>query len=102
MSKDENESVFLDGFLNVPANRLDAVRAALPQHIALMRAERGCISFEVTEDVNQPGRFNVSEIFEDRSAFDAHQSRTKASDWFAVTKGIPREYSVTFGDEAAR
>ncbi len=86
----------------MPADRLDAVRAALPQHIALTRAEKGCISFVVTEDVNQPGRFNVSEIFEDRSAFDAHQNRTKASDWFAVTKGIPREYSVTFSDEAAQ
>ncbi len=102
MSKVENARVFLNGFLNVPADRLDAVRVALPQHIALTRAEKGCISFEVTEDVNQPGRFNVSEIFEDRAAFDAHQSRIKASDWFAVPEGIPREYSVTFDDEAAQ
>lgn len=100
MSKDENARVYLDGFLNVPADRLDAVRAALPQHIALTRSEKGCVSFEVTEDVNRPGRFNVSEIFEDQVAFDAHQSRTKGSDWFAVTEGIPREYSVTIGDAA--
>ncbi|WP_170477755.1 putative quinol monooxygenase [Ruegeria arenilitoris] len=86
--------VYLQGFLDVPEDKLQQVRSALPRHIELTRAEPGCISFEVVEDTVQPGRFNVSEVFENQEAFDAHQSRTKASDWFTVTQGVPRDYTV--------
>ncbi|EEE36956.1 antibiotic biosynthesis monooxygenase domain protein [Rhodobacteraceae bacterium KLH11] len=86
---------YLKGHIMVPTDRIEAVRAALPEHITLTRAEPGCISFEVTEDTDIPGRFNVSEVFENKAAFEAHQARTKASDWFQVTQGIPREYSIT-------
>lgn len=87
--------VYLTGHLDVPADRLEQVRQALPQHIALTRAEAGCVSFEVIEDNTVTGRFNVSEVFENRAAFDAHQARTKASEWFRVTQGIPRHYTIT-------
>ncbi len=89
--------VYLQGQITVPSDRLDQVRTALPDHIALTRAEPGCMSFDVVEDANEPGRFNVSEVFESQEAFDAHQVRTKASVWFKVTEGIPREYTVTRG-----
>ncbi|PSL20674.1 putative quinol monooxygenase [Shimia abyssi] len=89
--------VFLSGHIDVPANRLDAVRVALPDHIALTRAEPGCLSFDVVEDANIAGRFTVAEVFTTQAAFDAHQTRTKASDWFTITQGIPREYSVSVG-----
>ncbi|WP_170330671.1 putative quinol monooxygenase [Ruegeria arenilitoris] len=98
MTGAETAKVFLTGFLDVPRDRLEQVRAALPNHISLTRAEKGCISFEVVEDAAHTGRFNVSEIFESQEAFEEHQNRTKASDWFKVTEGIPREYSITSGD----
>ena len=90
-----DKRVMLNGHLDVPSGRLIAVREALPDHIKLTRAEKGCIFFEVVEDETQPGRFLVSEIFENQEAFDAHQHRTRNSDWFNVTKGIPRDYSIT-------
>ncbi|WP_037315889.1 putative quinol monooxygenase [Ruegeria halocynthiae] len=87
--------VHLDGHITVPEDRLTQVRKALPDHIALTRAEPGCVSFDVTEDAARPGHFNVSEVFENQAAFDAHQYRTKNSEWFRITQGIPRDYSVT-------
>ncbi|MBO9444898.1 putative quinol monooxygenase [Ruegeria sp. R14_0] len=87
--------VFLNGYISVPDNRIAQVRAALSDHIALTRAEPGCIAFDVAEDVEVSGRFNVSEVFENQAAFDAHQARTKASAWFKVTEGIPRDYEIT-------
>lgn len=87
--------VVLRGHISVPADRITQVREALPEHIALTRAEPGCISFDVTEDADNPGRFNVREIFENQAAFDAHQARTKASIWFKVTEGILRDYRIT-------
>ncbi|WP_299946380.1 putative quinol monooxygenase [uncultured Ruegeria sp.] len=94
MTKSDGK-VYLQGHIAVPLDRLDEVRRALPTHIALTRAEEGCIAFEVSEDDAHPGRFNVSEVFSNRAALDAHQNRTRNSDWFRITQGIPREYSVT-------
>ena len=91
--------VILTGHIDVPPERMDAVRAALPAHIALTRAESGCVRFEVTEDAGTPGRFRVEEAFTDAAAFHAHQSRTAPSGWARVTDGIAREYSVTGLDD---
>jgi len=82
------------GYIDVPATRLAAVSDALPKHIALTRAEAGCLSFEVTPDAAHAGRFQVAELFVDRAAFDAHQTRTKASEWAKITDGIPRSYQI--------
>lgn len=87
--------MYLQGHITVPAARLAAVRSALAEHIALTRAEPGCLSFEVSEDDAIPGQFNVREVFEDQAAFDAHQARTQNSEWFRITQGIPRDYSIT-------
>ncbi|SDW35482.1 Quinol monooxygenase YgiN [Ruegeria halocynthiae] len=97
MAHHDNAKVHLNGFITVPADRLEEVRNALPEHIALTRAEQGCISFEVVEDGDHPGRFNVAELFTNQAAFDSHQKRTRASDWYQITQGLPREYSITKG-----
>ncbi|WP_299983079.1 putative quinol monooxygenase [uncultured Ruegeria sp.] len=94
MTKNDKK-VYLQGHITVPSDRLDEVRRALPTHITLTRAEEGCIAFEVSEDDAHPGRFNVSEVFSNQAAFDAHQDRTRNSDWFRITQGIPRAYSVS-------
>lgn len=86
--------VTLNGHLDVPADRWDAVREALPEHIALTRKEPGCIMFDVAPCREVEMRLLVEEIFESQSAFDAHQTRTKASPWAEITAGIPREYSI--------
>ena len=76
-----------------------AVMMALPDHIRLTRAEPGCLSFDVALSDN-PLIWNVSEVFADRAAFEAHQARIAASDWGAQTAGIPRDYEIT--DESAQ
>ncbi|MBO9405896.1 antibiotic biosynthesis monooxygenase [Shimia sp. R9_1] len=85
----------LTGHIDVPSDRQEAVAAALPAHIALTRAEPGCLSFEVTQDPAIAGRYTVLELFVDKAAFDAHQARASASDWATVTAGIPRHYQIT-------
>ena len=91
--------VHLAGHIDVPKDRLKAVTTALADHIALTRAEPGCLSFDVTPCPDVKGRFLVSETFQNRAAFDAHQSRTKTSPWAKITAGLPRDYTVT---EAAK
>ena len=86
--------VFLDGYMEVPPDRAEAVTRALPDHIALTRAEPGCLAFDVVVDPSDPSRILVSETFTDRAAFDAHQARAKASPWAEVTAGLPRHYNI--------
>lgn len=95
MDQSSDARVILNGHIDVPSDRLTAVRNALPDHIRLTCAEKGCISFTVVEDQTYPGRFLVYEVFENQEAFDAHQKRTRHSEWFNVTQGIPRDYSIT-------
>ncbi len=86
--------VHLNGHLDVPADRWDAVSGALQDHVTLTRNEPGCIKFEVIPCREVELRLLVSEIFQDQASFDAHQARTKASPWAEITAGIPREYSI--------
>lgn len=86
--------VYLDGHLDVPEDCIEAVRAALPLHIALTRQEPGCIAFEVAQSPDEPTHFLVSEIFASEAAFDAHQQRAGASDWARVTAGMTRHYTI--------
>lgn len=67
----------------------------LPDHIALSRAEPGCLSFSVTQTA--PLIWQVDETFTNRAAFDAHQTRTRASAWFHATAHIPRAFTVSEG-----
>lgn len=70
------------------------VRTHLPEHIRLSRAEPGCLTFNV-EATADPLVWRLDESFADRAAFEAHQVRTRASDWFRATAGLQRDFRVT-------
>jgi quinol monooxygenase YgiN len=70
------------------------VRAYLPTHIALSRAEPGCLSFNV-QQTDDPLVWHLDESFADQAAFDAHQARTRASEWYQKTAHIRRAFAVT-------
>ncbi len=75
------------------AEEAAAVQTHRPAHEALTRAEPGCLGFEIA-DTEDPLVFEVMETFRDRAAFDAHQARTRDSDWFAATRGILRRFQI--------
>ncbi len=75
------------------AEELAAVRQHLAEHVRLTRAEPGCLTFDVAA-TDDPMVFEVMEAFRDRSSFDAHQARTRASVWFEATRGILRDFRM--------
>ena len=75
------------------ADEAAAVRAHLPDHLALTRAEPGCLTFDV-DQTDDPMVWEVMEAFRDRPSFDAHQARTRDSVWFAATRGILRDFRM--------
>jgi len=66
----------------------------LPEHVALTRAEPGCLSFEVRATAD-PLVWTVSERFASPAAFAAHQQRVATSEWGRATAGIERDYAIT-------
>ena len=84
--------VILTGTLRCDPGEAATVRDALPEHIRLTRAEPGCEEFNVIETA--PGVFEVSERFVDQAAFDAHQTRTRGSDWWRLTAHMPRDFDI--------
>ncbi|UOA31648.1 hypothetical protein DSM110093_01419 [Sulfitobacter sp. DSM 110093] len=87
--------VVLSGHLRCATRaEADRVRAGLDAHLRLTRAEPGCLRFDVTP-TDDPLVWQVTELFTDRTAFDAHQARAAASDWATLTAGITRDYQIT-------
>lgn len=74
----------------------ERVRSNLPRHIRLTQAEPGCVAFDAVP-TDDPLIWQVDEAFTDRAAFEAHQARTKASDWARETAGIKRDFQICEG-----
>lgn len=72
---------------------MQSVRTHLSAHLALKRAEPGCLTFH-TDQSEDPMVWEVMEAFCDRPSFDAHQARTRTSAWFAATRGISRDFKM--------
>lgn len=86
--------VRLSGYLKCKDSAEAAlVSEYLPEHLALTRAEPGCISFQVTRSDN-PLVWTVDEHFASSDAFRAHQARVVASVWGSMTSAIERDYTV--------
>ena len=92
--------LILTGYIQVPPDDLEAVRAELPNHIELTRAEAGCLVFEVLQDNDDPYRFTVYEEFADRASFEHHQARVKHSRWGAITSRVARHYEINESNDA--
>ncbi|MGB7401167.1 MAG: antibiotic biosynthesis monooxygenase [Arcobacter sp.] len=86
--------VILKGFILVPQSELELVKKELITHKNLTLKEEGCITFSVTENIQNPLRFEVYEEFVDKVAFEEHQKRIKASKWGKVTANVTRHYEI--------
>jgi quinol monooxygenase YgiN len=52
------------------------------------------MTFAVTQDADDPCRWNVDESFRDAAAFAAHRARAAESDWGRMTAHLFRDMSV--------
>jgi quinol monooxygenase YgiN len=87
-------AVRLTGTIRCAPDEAERLRAAIPEHVALTRAEPGCVAFDIRATPD-PCAFEVSERFRDAAAFEAHQARTRASAWWLITGHMPRDFEIT-------
>ncbi|WP_245781102.1 putative quinol monooxygenase [Celeribacter neptunius] len=84
--------ILLTGTMTCAQDEIESVVSLLPMHIRQSRAEPGCLQFELWQDELKPTEFHITEVFRDERAFEAHQDRTRNSDWFRVTGHMMRDY----------
>ncbi len=70
------------------------VKTYLPEHTRLSRAEPGCVKFNVTQSVD-PMVWRLDETYTDRAAFEAHQTRNRASIWWQKSHHLPRDFKLS-------
>ena len=66
----------------------------LPDHISLSRAEPGCITFNAVQTAD-PAVWQIDESYRDQAAFDAHQTRNRASVWWRMSQSMVRDFRIT-------
>ena len=86
-----SRNVVVNGTINCEAAEIGMFLAAAAKHIRLSRAEPGCTEFEISQSTDDRCTFLFSERFENRAAFEAHTTRTRASAWWGTTKHMPRD-----------
>lgn len=85
--------ILLTGTLTCAPDEVESVLALMSDHIRHSRAEPGCLAFELWQDELTTTQFHVNEVFRDAAAFEAHQSRSRASDWGRVTAHMRRDFT---------
>ncbi len=90
-----SNNLIVTGSITCTLQELGMFAIIVTKHIALTRAEPGCIEFDIKQDAPGSCTFLIAERFVDRAAFESHTARTRASDWWGKTKHIPRDINIT-------
>lgn len=78
------------------ADELKIVLDHLPEHVALSRAEPGCLYFAIDQTAD-PMVWQIEELFADEAALDAHKARMNTSTWNKVSAALKRDIHRTDG-----
>ncbi|MFD1797544.1 antibiotic biosynthesis monooxygenase [Paracoccus aurantiacus] len=62
----------------------------LPDHVALSRAEPGCMFF-AAEQSDDPAIWLIEELYADEAALNAHKARLASSEWSRISAALKRE-----------
>ena len=67
--------------IHVKPDGIDAFRRATLTNAASTRKEAGVLRFDLTQDLEDPTRFALVEVYQDAAAFAAHRETAHYSTW---------------------
>lgn len=76
--------IILAGSVRLPAEKLPEARPVLARMIEASRAEEGCIAYSFAEDLLEPGRIRIFEMFRDAEALKLHAESAHMKEWRAA------------------
>src|SRR5262245_6649305 len=69
------------GTVRFPADKIAGAKAAMEAMIKGSRAEVGCITYNLAQDVLEPGLIHVSEAWESQEALSGHSQTEHMKAW---------------------
>ncbi|QSQ20847.1 antibiotic biosynthesis monooxygenase [Pyxidicoccus parkwayensis] len=79
-----DEKLEMTAFITAKPGKEAQLRVALREVVAKTVEEPGCILFKIFEDLENPGRFVLWEIFENREALRVHIEKDYTKAYFAT------------------
>ncbi|MES1159042.1 MAG: putative quinol monooxygenase [Terricaulis silvestris] len=73
--------IAIAGYVRVPVGQRAALQPHIETYVAACRAEPGCRVFTVAWDAIDPELMRMFEVFDDETAFKAHDSSTHVQVW---------------------
>ena len=70
------------------------VKAELEKLIAVTRAERGCVQYDLHQDNANPNHFMFYENWESRELWQIHMNAPHLSAYLAATEGAVAEFTL--------
>lgn len=89
-------AILLEGYIDIPTDRLPNAQDFIPVHIETLRGKPGCLFFEVKPCHEIENRFLLFAKFQDQCAVDVHIKESFGTQWGKLTRGIPRIYEVSY------
>ena len=75
--------IILAGSVRLPPENLAEARPAMARMIEASRAEDGCLAYNFAEDLLEPGRIRIFEVFRDQEAQHLHSKSAHMAEWRA-------------------
>ena len=80
--------IVIAGHLTIDPAKRDEALAAMRECIEATRAEEGNVAYLFSEDVTEPNRINITEIWQDNDALTAHFSTPHLTGFMAAVPGF--------------
>ena len=80
--------IIVAGTIDLDPADIDRARQAGRDMIAATREETGCIEYAFAEDITEPGRIRVFEIWTDEDALAAHGETPHMATWRSTLSSL--------------
>lgn len=92
--------ILVTGTIDVDPEQRDAFIEAARKLMAATRAETGCELYSFAADLDEPGRFHISERWADEDAMNAHMGQAHLAEFMGAIGPMARGSSLTKWDGA--
>lgn len=90
-----NKHLTIVADIKAKSDQIDLVKAELLKLIAVTRAEKGCINYDLHQDNENPAHFLFYENWESRELWQAHMGNQHLKDYMAATDGAVAEFTLS-------
>ena len=80
--------------IKAKSNKVDLVKAELLKLIAITRAEKGCLNYDLHQDNENPAHFLFYENWESRELWQIHMNNQHLKEYMAATNGAIAEFTL--------